>query len=1123
MSCNTADSDRDNRDPGSAAAGLSAVDGDATSLFEYIVRDKVWGANLDPPESAKNVIKPWHERLSAEPSTQSNVDDQLAITVPFTCPVRLKSILINTGTGDFAPTRCRAFVNRPDGIDFDEVEQATAQDHPSNLSPLAGAATLGTVGSGRAQADFALLRGQEGVVEYPVSVARFSNTNSITIVLSHSNATTLSRFFYLGFRGTALVLKSEPGERLNIGAANSADRPVDGLREKRGAHQGLAGGSRRGTPTASPRYVISDQQAAQRIPNMAEGGDGSPRRSPRRNRNSMPPTTQQAGSTPTTPTRKRKARASQAQDSVNDDTETTPRASRNPAKVRTPANAVTAPCTPHTAPPLRERPSLAGASGPNPSTSVGTDASHADSLAEVATHADGAARRRSLSQPPPNDVLLRQLHSRAMTPTTKYAAAQLQVRTPLQTGNTPSRRALGTPRRAVPGLTSAVSNPFTGAVASSSSHSLQQGLQTPATDKRRKRNDALLASAQRTRERRSASRKSHLWGGIGGWAGGREESPMDLLRRLARAPGFVAPPTPSEDSIAMPPPAGRPGRTSTASNSTADISSSRTRQRDSMASNSTRSSLTRATMLIPGETVPGDLTRDSNVSDSLDVDESFASTAGSPDERSRSRLSDVGIPRRASGVGIVRGGIFAAMADRPKTARISTGSRVSFADQLSPASMRFDEMSSRREDELERSLQHQSQLSGAEGYISASGIDLATARAIRRLDDLTRQSFFSEDGRLQFDDDEEDNDDEQDESILEARRRKSLGRSMSEPLEGEGDGSIVIFDDDLPQEQSMEEDEVSDSLPLDAPDADDELDGLARQLADASSSRDLSDQRDISVTGSGGDDSRVSRVSFAEQDEVSFQVDEAYSSDDGGVEYGLSSIHDVDEEADDDESDADQRDASARRLDLLDPKDLNALLKRRIVKKRKSRVSPLTGAPLPPLPSSVMRDMFSSFLTPSSASTSSSLLSTSSSSGSASKRAKLDSSVLDELDSACHDFFADFASNLLTQAKTRTARKASDSGTTITEADVVAVLKRQGRVTQRHDASSLAHKLLPRELTDQMELSRWAKVGTVQTTLNGMLGGSGGKGKSGTKGRRADSSVADTTAASSVALEDETM
>ncbi|EST06777.2 PITH domain protein [Kalmanozyma brasiliensis GHG001] len=1046
MSCNTSSSDQDSRDPGSSSTGLSAVDGDATSLFEYIIRDKVWGANLDPPESAKNVIKPWHERLSADPSTQSNVDDQLAITVPFTCPVRLKSILINTGTGDFAPTRCRAFVNRPDGVDFDDVEQATADDHPANLSPLASAATLGNVGSGKAQADFALLRGQEGVVEYPVSVARFSHTNSITIVLSHSNATTLSKFFYLGFRGTALVLKSEPGERLNIGAANSADRPVDGLKEKRGASQGLAGGS--GRRNSSPRYVVGDQQVAQRIAQIAEDANTTPRRSPRRSRVSTPGGTAPDTESPTTtPTRKRKARASQAGEG-DDDTETTPRPSRSPAKTR----------APNTAPAVRNRPSMAGASPSAAASSLrGRDASQA----QTASSSD-PTRRRSLSQPPPNDVLLRQLQSSSMTPSAKYAAAQKQARTPSQTAaltTTPGRRALGTPRRTVPSSASAATNPFTGAASSS-----QQGMQTPATDKRRKRNDALLASAQRTRERRSASRKSLLWGGVGGWAGGREESPMDLLRRLARAPDFVAPPTPSEDSIAMPPPGVRPGRTSTAS--TADASSSRTRARDSAASSSHRSNV-----LMPGVSVPGDLTRDSNVSESLDVDESLMS----PDDRSRSRLSDMGIPRRASGVGLVRGGIFAGMADRPKTSRISTGSRVSFAEQPSPASMRFDDMSSRREDELEHSLQ---QRGGAESFISASGIDAATARAIRRLDDLTRQSFFSEDGQLQYDD-EDDEDEEEDAAILEARRRKSMGRSMSEPLEGEADGSILFLggDDDMSQIHGDEEDQVSDSLAVDA--ADDDSDGLARRLAaDDSASRDLSIQRDTSITGGEGDDSRISRVSFAEQEDVSFQVDDAYSSDDGAVEYGLS-VPDLEE---DDDSDAENRDA---RLDLLDPKDINALLKRRIVKKRKLRVSPHTGESVPPLPASVMRDIFSSFLTPSSSGTSSSLLS---SSGSSTKKAKLDSTVLDELDSACHDFFADFAANLLTQAKTRSSRRAAE-GVNITEQDVVAVLKRQGRVTQRHDASSLAHKLLPRELTDQMELSRWAKAGTVQTTLSGMFAG----------------------------------
>ncbi len=469
----------------------------------------------------------------------------------------------------------------------------------------------------------------------------------------------------------------------------------------------------------------------------------------------------------------------------------------------------------------------------------------------------------------------------------------------------------------------------------------------------------------------------------------------------------------------------------------------------------------------------------------------------------------MGIPRRASGMGLVRGGIFAAMADRPtKASRMSTGSRVSFADQPSPSSMRFDDLStSRREDELERSLQQQG--GGYQSFVSASGIDLATARAIRRLDDLTRQSFFSEDGQLQFDDEhddeEEDGDGEEAGDQSDARRRKSLGRSMSEPLDGES--SVVIFDDsfggdadDYPQQAGSEEDEVSDSLPLeagaDATADDHDSDGEARRLAADTSTTSLPPDATTSFSDGGaaaGDDSRVSRVSFADTaNEVSFQVDDAYSSDED-VQYGLSSAAELDEGDDDDSEEEGEQ--SNRRLDLLDPKDLNALLKRRIVKKRKSRISPITGAPVPPLPTSVMRDIFSSFLTPSSASTNSSSSLLNSGGGSSNKRAKLDPAVMEELDSAAHDFFSDFATNLLTQARTRTSRKSTDAVLTINEADAVAVLKRQGRVTQRHDASLLAHKLLPREMTDLMELSRWAKVGTVQTTLGAMLGGGGGGGK----------------------------
>ncbi len=132
---------------------------------------------------------------------------------------------------------------------------------------------------------------------------------------------------------------------------------------------------------------------------------------------------------------------------------------------------------------------------------------------------------------------------------------------------------------------------------------------------------------------------------------------------------------------------------------------------------------------------------------------------------------------------------------------------------------------------------------------------------------------------------------------------------------------------------------------------------------------------------------------------------------------------------------------------------------------------PHTGNAVPPLPASIMRDMFASFLTPA-ASSSASLLS---SSGSApAKKAKLDATVLDELDAAAHDFFRRLC------GEPHAAGQGEDEPT-----------GGRGHVDQRGGCGGRAQEtgprdaetrreltgtqLMPRELTDQMELSRWPR------------------------------------------------
>ncbi|CAD6889807.1 unnamed protein product [Tilletia laevis] len=217
--------------------GLSA--GNELNLYEYIDKDHVWGLNLAIPESARQVIKPWNERNSMVVYVESLVDDQFIINVPFTCPCRIKSILLKPGRGDLAPQRCRAYVNR-----FDEVEATSAPEAPSlpppprtslagNLSRLTVSASafapsssteqrpapeqqhyvssssssnragsVGVPGTGKPQADFALLDGG-GLSEYP----------------SDTPALETGQLFYLGFRGTPLVLKKTEQADFDVSAA----------------------------------------------------------------------------------------------------------------------------------------------------------------------------------------------------------------------------------------------------------------------------------------------------------------------------------------------------------------------------------------------------------------------------------------------------------------------------------------------------------------------------------------------------------------------------------------------------------------------------------------------------------------------------------------------------------------------------------------------------------------------------------------------------------------------------------------------------------------------------------------------------------------------------------------
>lgn len=168
----------------SSASVPSAQSDEAHSLYKYIDLRRVYAINVGPPGStdwqaeSSKCIKPWHLRTDVAAWTESLEGNSIIINVPFSQTVRITSLLINQGSGDDAPRRVRLFVNRPNGLDFDDVNDDAVATGPPN--------------SGLPQGDF-LLRDQDATVasaedrvqEYPLArfSAKFAYTHSVHVVL----------------------------------------------------------------------------------------------------------------------------------------------------------------------------------------------------------------------------------------------------------------------------------------------------------------------------------------------------------------------------------------------------------------------------------------------------------------------------------------------------------------------------------------------------------------------------------------------------------------------------------------------------------------------------------------------------------------------------------------------------------------------------------------------------------------------------------------------------------------------------------------------------------------------------------------------------------------------------
>ncbi|KXN83032.1 hypothetical protein AN958_01854 [Leucoagaricus sp. SymC.cos] len=190
---------------------------DINNLYNVIDRENIHGLNLAVPEHAKDIIKPWNERESTEKFSDSGVDDQMMIHVPFTENVRLRSILLKLGKigkGEFAPRHLRIYANHNTIVDFAEADSTNPQ---LNIS---------------------LLEGETGVTEYPLRVAAFTSVHSVSLFFNESVGDETTRIYYIGFKGDARSNKQAINSLLDVPAPNTGDaRVIDRLTEKAAGQQ----------------------------------------------------------------------------------------------------------------------------------------------------------------------------------------------------------------------------------------------------------------------------------------------------------------------------------------------------------------------------------------------------------------------------------------------------------------------------------------------------------------------------------------------------------------------------------------------------------------------------------------------------------------------------------------------------------------------------------------------------------------------------------------------------------------------------------------------------------------------------------------------------------------------
>ncbi|KAM3514575.1 hypothetical protein MY11210_001810 [Beauveria gryllotalpidicola] len=177
-----------------------------SSLYEQINFDEIVTLNESRRDAGKAIVKKtWAERLEMDPELESDADEQLLMTVPFTAQVKLHAILIRTSPAACAPKTLNLFVNQ-DGLDFEAAEES----EPVQRLELAQTSD---------------------VQEIPVKRALFGRVQRLGLFFSDNfgdGEEDVTRVSYVGFKGEWTRLGRAPTNILYEAAAQPGDHKVKG-------------------------------------------------------------------------------------------------------------------------------------------------------------------------------------------------------------------------------------------------------------------------------------------------------------------------------------------------------------------------------------------------------------------------------------------------------------------------------------------------------------------------------------------------------------------------------------------------------------------------------------------------------------------------------------------------------------------------------------------------------------------------------------------------------------------------------------------------------------------------------------------------------------------------------